>query len=425
MGISCEFKTNAETKWGLPRGGLRAVLLYLALWGWLCSMAALSDAGVLPLTLGGALALLPPLLLRKDRAALRFAALAAVAAVLLLTRRDALDGVRLLLNRLFAASEARQTYTYEKFIVPAAAGVPEMQAALLPLGLLIGLLCGLSARFRLRLVPTLLFALCALAAAWLGVSPGAGWYVLSAAALALGFADGQGPYSAAAARSAAVLSALLLICAAVFALFPGEDARLSAWDETMRDRLAMETVAYTDAAPSAAPQTVPAAQETKQFYRAEETAADTDGDEETLSLPLPLLLAILLTALLLFVPAVWSDRLKKRRAAHRAGLDDPDPGAAIRAAFLYAMRWLDAGGLRPGNRPYGDCAPEIGAAFTPELRAEFEQVLPIWREAAYSAHPMDGAQRDAMLRFMEHARSAAWDRLGRRDRLRIKYLEAL
>ena len=414
----------------LPRvhRALCGLLIYTALWGGLCSMAYLSTLGLLPLIPGGVLALALALAPEKRRALpVLLGGGFLIAALLILLQQEAFpDGVKYFLNRLFSASEERQAYEYERFALTSPDGLPALRYALLPLGILSGLLCGISARFLLKWLFALMFALLCGAAAYLGLSPGAGWTVLLAFAALVPFLAPSGAGAAGAALT--LLCGLLpaaLVCAAVFLAFPGEDPRLSAWDETARDALAFETVAYTDQARyDAARREEQAAEDTKQFYQ-EETAADTGGEEEIIALPYPVLLAILLTALALFVPAVWSDRLRKRRARNRAGLDDPDHGAAVRAAFLYAMRWLGAGGLSPGNRPYGDCAGAVGELFSPALREEFEEVLPLWREAAYSGHKIDEAKRGKMLAFMEDARKTVWDRLGRRERLRVRYVEAL
>lgn len=426
MGIRCEWKTEPGARpAGRLNGCLAAMLLYLALWGGLCGMAGLSASGVAPLALGGAFALFATFFFRRGKAALRFAAFAAAAAVLLLTRLDALDGAKLLLNRLFAASEARQAYAYDKFPVPGTAGVAEMRAALLPAGLLTGLFCGLSARFRLRLAPALLFALYAGAAAFLGVSPDAGWYVLAALALTLIFTEAPtGSFQAAALRRGAALLPLAAVCVAVFLLFPGEDARLSAWDERARDVLALQTVAYADEAREQTPET-PDPAETAQTGR--EERAERAGLLNAFGWPElpPLVPVIALFALLLFVPSIYSDRLKKRRARNRAGLDAADNGESIRAAFLYAVRWLRFGGFSSENRPYGESAGQVEALFSPELREAYETILPLWQEAAYSEHAMDAAQREAMLEFMEQARRSARERLGARGRFLADYVEAL
>ena len=426
MSVCLVNKTEPRLSARLYRA-LCSLLIYLALWGGLCSMAYLSTAGLLPLAAGGVFALALVLAPERRRALpVLLGGGVLVAALLILPRLDAfLDGVKYFLNRLFAASEERQAYEYEHFALISPDGLPALRYALVPLGILSGLLCGVSARFLLKWLFALIFALVCAAAAYLGVSPAAGWTVLLMFSVLLPFLAPSGGGAAALTPLCGALPAAA-VCVAVFLAFPGEDAKLSAWDELARDALASETVAYTDQARyDAALRDKQTAEDTKQFYQEAETAADTGGEEENITVPYGVLSAILLTALALFLPAVWSDRVKKRRAENRAGLDDPDHGAAVRAAFLYAMRWLGAGGLSPGNRPYGDCAGAVGELFSPALRSEFEEILPLWREAAYSGHEIDEAKRTKMFAFMEAAREAVWERLGKRERLRVNYVEAL
>ena len=415
-GIICKIESEPRKR-ALPArlyAALWGLLLYAALWGGLCSMAFLSVSGLTPLIPGGVLALALVFAPDRKRLWLRLALLGVFAACGLFFARYAAstDGVKLFLNRLFAASEARQAYTYDKFTVSPAAGIAELRYALIPFGLVAGALCGVSARLRLRLIPALLFALWAGAAAWLGISPAAFWCVLPVIALGLAFSE----------RFAVLLPAALL-CAAVLFAFPGEDARLSAWDEAARDTLAPRTVAYADEQQYQAlqtPQTQPAS-----AARPDRTADDSPDIDAAWLHVLPRVLIVLLPALALFLPAIASDRLRKRRERNRAGLDDPDNAAAVRAMFLYALRWLRLGGLETGNRPCGACAGELEALYSPELRAEFESVLPLWQEAAYSAHAIGDAQRARMRTFMELTRETVWDGLRRRDRLRAKYIEAL
>ena len=134
---------------------------------------------------------------------------------------------------------------------------------------------------------------------------------------------------------------------------------------------------------------------------------------------------ILLFALVLFLPALLSDLQKRRRAKNRAGLDGPDSGASIRAMFLYTLRWLYLGGLAPANIPFSGYTGQIEAVFSQEIRAGFEEVLPLWQEAAYSGHQLGEAERARMRRFMETTTRSVWDGLGRRGRLLAKYVYAL
>lgn len=431
-GIVCTIEWNGGGRpaWERMTDCAWALLAYVALWGGLCSMAYLSTSGAASLALGGLLAAALALSPRGGRPGVAVVAAGALlAAVLFLARRQmALDGVKLLLNRLFAASEARQAYTYEMFSVGAEEGNWQdcIRWGLAPLGIAAGLLCGGAARDRSGLLWAALFALCAGLAAWLGLSAGTVWNILLALTLALSLADRtEKPIGAALLSACAAAIWVALLCVAVLTAAPGEDARLSAWDEGARDVLAIQTVAWSDQW-SAQPQSeARTAQEDRRFYRAEETAGELGGDAGEWLRPISAALVILLFALALFLPAILSDRWKKRRAAHRAGLDDPDNSASIRAMFRCALRWLCAGGLEAGNIPFSGYAGGIETAYSPALRAAFEEVLPLWQESAYSDHPMDEGQRARMRAFLEAARGAVWEGLDRKGRFWVQYIRAL
>ena len=407
---------------------LCALLLYAALWGGLCSMAALSSAGLAPLLPGAAFSLLAACLPRtKAWTAAVLAGGAALAGSLFFSDAAAVrDGAMLLLNRLFAASEAQQAYQYEYFAVSAPDPLASIRFALLPLGLAAGLACALLCRGRLRVPAAALPAAFCLFMAYLGVTPGPGWLVLLAAATAALLLDRSAAGFVGWAGRAAAL--LLALCAgiAVFFAFPDENPALSAWDERARDALALHTLAQSDRSDAPRPETAETAPEQeREFYREETTSVDLGGDELRWTRPLTAALIILLLALALFVPAVWSDILKKRRAKSRAGFDDPQVRAAVCAMFLYAIRWLRLGGLETPNRPYSAYAGPIGQIYSPDLQARYETVLPLWHEAAYSCHSMTDEQREQMRGFAEEVRRTVWIGLPRRKRLCLRLFSPL
>lgn len=391
---------------------LRALVADTALWGCLCSMAALSVTGLAPLLPGAAAALLLTLL--PGGRARRWAALAVLGLCLggILVRLPAfLDGCRALLNRFFAASEARQAYTYVRYPLtcPPEQALDRLRWALLPLGLAGGLLLGLAPRWSGPLGAAGL----ALWAAYLGVSPEPGWCaaLAGAALLCLGAPVSGGsraallPLGAAAAVFGVLLGGLLL-------LTPKEVPAISALDEQARDALALRTEAYGEA---------PAAAETE----APETAAgaftplspepEPSADRQR---ALRIALAVLLTAALLFGPAVWNDRRRCRQATLRADLEAEDPRTAIRGAFLYAMRWLCFGGLKTDNLPYGALQDRIGRLYSPELSEAYGKILPLWREAAYSTHAMTEDQRRQMRDWLEQTRRTVRKKLSPGRRLK-------
>ncbi len=416
------------SRWFLP--GAAALCLYFALWGCLWDMAGASSLCFLPLAAGGVLAavlVLTPTSAGKwcDRRRWLLAA-GGLAALLILVRPAVFwDGCKLLLNRLFAASEARQSYTYEMFSVRSGGGA--LFYALLSLGLLSGTVWGGAIRYGRRWLCVLPILLLCAAGAYLGVSPRWPWLALLALALVLVFLApaGESSPSVPAPAAMAVLLALGAVCAAVLLAFPGEDAALSAWEETARDRLAAQTVAYVEAEPSTS--TPPPQREKPEpdFFQLEGAPGTLGGFDLPWSRPLSALLVILFFALLLFLPAILSDRLKRKREKNRAWMEEENVPAAVRAGFLYSLRWLKLGGMTPANIPFSGYLPAVEKLFSPALGARFGAVLPLWQEAAYSEHPMTPGQREEMVSFAQEVRRTVWDGLGKKDRFLAKYIYAL
>lgn len=116
------------------------------------------------------------------------------------------------------------------------------------------------------------------------------------------------------------------------------------------------------------------------------------------------LILVLLTLLILFPPAMIYDRAQKKRAKNRAGLNDEDVAAAIRAMYLYTQKWVE---------------------FSKEALPCPEEIYALWQEAAYSAHCMTEEQRDAMRAYMEQTVQTVQNGATRRERLKIQYRAAL
>lgn len=401
---------RAEKK---PRGwgekaffALCALLCYGALWGSLSDMASLSTAGALPLLAGGA-ALAAVALAPKGRWLALLLCAGGLAALLLSP-----DGGKLLLNRLMTASAQRQAYEYQLFPVAAEDAAGTVARGLLPMGLITGGLLGMGAAKRLPPVFAGSFALFAAGAAYLGVTPRWTWCALWAAASLLALLR---PSLGAAAG---VCAAVGMIAAAVLILAPGEDPALSQWEELVRDRLAAETMAFTHDLRQARERRHEAAPppQAAELYAEEETLGKPGGEQ---AWPIPPAVAgvIALFALALFVPAFLEDRAKRRHRALEACLTGTDDGEAVKAAFLYAVRWLELGGFQPENLPEEAAAEQL----PPIEKAAFLQALPLWREAAYSAHPIGGEQRARMGSYLEETKTRVWSRLNARQRLLARY----
>lgn len=250
--LSVQFQRDARSRLRLLLPGLFALLLYACVWGSLSSMAYLSAIGLPALSVGALAAGLGAALPKRGRAWLTFVCLPVAALWTALRFPQVTGGAALLLNRLFAASEAQNPYLYE--MLPAqGVGTDAIAAALLPLGLVSAPLFALGGRSRL--IGSLICGALLLWMAYLGLTPATVWLALLAAAGLLPFLFGGG-----ASIAKSVLPALAAALAlTVLLLFPGQDAALHTWSEEARDRLSLQTVAYGELPRDQQPAETPAA----------------------------------------------------------------------------------------------------------------------------------------------------------------------
>lgn len=399
--------------WGLHL----AVLLSLCAWG--CSVLRIMPfyvlclAGVLPF-------LLYPVFYGKRACAYFLAAWAALLAVAAAFWRGLLiNGAKLLTNRLFAISEASQAYQYDRFTVTAPAGQDTacMLFVLAFCSLLWALVSALLLGRDAKIMPVAAFALVCVFTVYFGASAAFIWMILPGVWCLLSLL----PRHIGLARYGTVIVGMALIVAATLLLFPNENARISRLDETLRDKMALQTVRYD---PESMPQEITAPPETTP-----EEQQQQNGFHFAYDLPAGkwLLIAAVLIAvlLLLFIPAVWNDRLHKRAERERAGIEDENHAVSIRAMFLYAVRWLQSYGVTPGNVNYGAWPAALQDAMSEDYQQEFEAILPLWREAAYSDHEMTAQQRKAVRAFLKRTGDEIWEKADWRERLRLQYRCAL
>lgn len=389
------------------------LVVYIALWLAILHSIDLNHYIVLS---GGLVLLLLPLRENKRLFYLCFGLLLAVGLLLLFVHGDLVaNGLRLLANRLFTVSEARQTYLYDHFPVDAASYAASLRAALLTLGFSSVFLLCIGRLYARRVVVPLLFVAFSVAAAYFGITPSAGYtvaFLLSLGALLLlDAAARRGSFAAIWQTLLLCLVPVCLIIGVTALAFPGESRTVSAWDEQLRDTLAGSTLFYRDTATQAPtqeatlpteppePPTLPDAQDT--IFAAHSNT-------------LLVVLVCLLALLLLFLPSVFYDRYKRCVAKNRTGMDSEDNAAAIRACFAYALRWLTAYGLADENQPYAALAPRLKALLSPNYAEEFLRILPLWQEAAYSAHAMPPEARELVQAFAEQTAQAVLEKLGRR-----------
>ena len=98
---------------------------------------------------------------------------------------------------------------------------------------------------------------------------------------------------------------------------------------------------------------------------------------------------------------IFIQRIRKRQAENRAGLDSSDPKAAIIAMFPYSVKWLQPAGIEPMGKSFSSLIPVIRADVSDQYADRYENMYFLWEEAAYSNHEMTEEKRSEMDSFLK------------------------
>lgn len=409
-------------------GVISLLLGYAAIWGMLWSALSLPAESVWILLPGAGTLIMVFLLMRRPRQmSLNKIILILLAALVLVSviRFATLEaGWKVLANRLFERSAQEQAYVYDMYKL---SGSEVQQGGWLlwtsgVLGLWSG---GISAVLWLTLpalVPVLLLGAAALILAFFGISvPLWVLILLPVSILAYAISAGQSVRF----RSVLLIGMLfLLVAAAVLVLHPGEDAALVNREETLRDSMAYQTAAYPEEETVVEIPEKPKTEIEESEFQQEESTQNEDLPERDWKTPLKKALVIALVALILFLPSIFNDILRRRQQKNRAGIEDEDPSKAIHAIFLYTIRWLRQMGLPTDNRPYREYTNEV-QKIASRGGERYEAMVDLWQESFYSEHAMTEEQREQMKQFSTSVQEEILEKMDRKQRLRVKYVEAL
>ena len=424
-----QFHSNSRPELRLlPLG--TSLALYAALLLVLCE---LFDAPrFFPAYLCGVLALAVGVLWNRRAALLLLAGLGGLAFLLSPVR----CGLLLLINRLYAGSEAVNAYVYDLLPVSVSDEAGAIYAAMTALCLLLGTVCAAARRPWVALL--LFLALCALEAIF-GVTPALWKNLLLFAALTL-----QVPKGAAERKQRVVLiAAAAVILLFVLLLFPRSIAPVERFSEHLRDVI--------EPAPSASWAALPATeadpQRRKPESRQHEEAAQADEAlrqpqqgvqretelEKELSLPhrvdylriALLLLAVVAVLVIPFLPFLLLNHAKQRTETARASFAQTDNAAAIRAMFTHTILWLRRCGLDTENRPYAQCVSAVSALLPGDYVSRYRAAAALWQEAAYSDHEMTREQRECVRAFLCDTAKLLYASANARTRFRIRYIDGL
>ena len=325
------------------------------------------------------------------------------------------DGVLLLCNRLFAASEQRQLYVYDMFTVHLAENAREaaMGAAFVLAAVLWAVLCVVLTWTRRKWPVALCAAVAVGVQVYFGVFPDAVWNVALFGAFTLLLLPRGKAMAAACLLTAAVLTAGLGAAA-----FPGPSAPLYNSSEAVRDWFG-KTVENPAAQAVRQAEVQRQAQKREEERRTEAVRAD-GADGQALQLkredafagaqagsvsPRAPWIAPVTVIVLAVLLAVWIALALRKAARRRALLHAPDAHIAIEKQFALCMECLAVRGLPLRNTVYAAYAGEVAARF-PGLAEAFPAAAALWRECVYSGHEMTVAHREQMLAFAAQVRAS-------------------
>ena len=399
-----------------------ALTLLLAAQGCLYDLAGTPE--LLPAALAGAALLALCLPLRGRDWAARFlkpALIPLTCCAGIAGRSFTLNGIALLCNRLFAASEAVLSRPHTPFAVTAPAD--RQQFCLLWAALLFSLLWAEVSIWLLRgrLWMLALAAALGFAAlvAYLGLAPALWWCLALAVGCTLPLIGNR-------ERFLPLLPALLALgLLTLFVLpLPAENPRISALEASLRDAFSSQSgqldTEREHNEQEQTPQEPPEEPSGEEPERPSEDVEEENAPRDNRFLPA----ALLLLSLLLWLSVLLALRLHRRTEQKRQGLNDPDCAAAVRAMFLYAADWLRACGFGPEHENYEDWPNHFGQ-LPEEYVSLYREMLPLWQQAAYSAHPPEEAQRERMKAFLRCTGDTLWQRASLRQRLHIRVRLAL
>ncbi|GEM_PF-1509843 len=377
---------------------------------------------VLQYAIGLPLAFALPNLIRSGskKGAIAFSVVTAVAAAvtIIIWHSEIIDGICLLVNNLYVASEKSQAYLYDKFEIARDPGsyILCMRYAALWMGTAAGAILSFIPMRIMRWISCLICIADLISLAFFGLLPnvicGGVMMVSAAAVLCSGRSKSMVP----------VMIAGVLAFVIVVAISPGEFKSISKADENLRDKLATSTVSIqgNEKASSESKNN----KENRQGKGSAKKNRQADNEKKYMKIWIVLGL-ILLTAMILFIPAVIHDRLEKKRKKNRKDLDSQDPGQAIRAMFPYAVKWLQAAGLGSANIPFADYQQSVKEMTSDEYSDEYSLMLERWKEAAYSDHVFNEEDRAGMKLFMDRTIADVKSRMGMRDKLKVRFVTAL
>lgn len=319
-------------------------------------------------------------------------------------------GLAELINQFYSAAEEAQAYLYRH--------LPDIEGGNTSLGAawascLIGLIAALPVAAVRRDCLTLVALIMMFAFAYYGLLPSAVCIAVLLAALLIAVSRGN------ILSSLPLLLSVMLVFGAIMLIYPGENMTISRIDENFRDRFALNSrlIENSDLGMD----------DLSGLDDLGDPDIDDSTDDDTFSgVPrsyVAIAAAVLIIAAVAVIIYLLWRRFDKKRKALREGIDSQDPRTAVTAMFPYTVRWLKAGGVETASRPFSELTPYVAGEFSQDYADRYRDMYLLWREAAYSDHDIDDADRTGMADFLKDTTEMIKEKFTIADRLRamIKY----
>lgn len=349
--------------------------------------------------------------------------------LLLLLTPVAGNGVRALCNRLFAASEAVNAYSYDYFPIADEHGAG-LAAFLLSLaGALLAALifCQRSRALTLAAAAALTLGQCYFGLslpAWLNVSA----YSLIALRLM------RRPLSR---RDALIFGAFVIAASLLTALtLPGVHEPTEALSETARDYLSRMAQHIAGSHMEASEGEAETRHVFTQSLKSGDRAAATEREfrlvtveEEQISMPhwvnyLKIILLLLCCGALLILPfapfALLNARKKKAEEARKA-FQSPDVDEAVCAVFASVILWLEYTGCGAGNLLYRQWTDALSRELSEDYAALFSNCAMDFETAVYSGRALPEAARQRALELLANTEAVLYRKADWKQRFLLKY----
>ena len=325
-----------------------------------------------------------------------------------------LGGLSMLINQFYEVAEEAQAYIYDRLPggdVSETAG----EIGIVWISCFFGLMTAVPTAEIRRKVGGLIVILVMLAFAYYGLLPSAICIAVLIAALIMAVSRGN------ILSLIPVMLAALILFGGVMLADPGESYGISRIDENFRDRFALRSALLETQQDPTTQEETPEFEEEEELED-EESEEEYDGELGTYAAYGTILLALVALGAAGYL---LYRRISKRIAENRKGIKSSDTREAVTAMFPYTIRWLKGYGIEQPSASVTSMIPEIKNEFSDSYAKQFRDMYIIWSEAAYSDHAVSEDARLLMDTFMEDTIKQVKDRCKLKDRLRLRFRNAL